>query len=204
MLKKANGFRLKFILALVAVLMLIVLVPSGCGDNDNTDGNQNPNTAQGDKGKTSNQTGDGSDQPAQNQQKVTFYFSDEQAMYLLPEERTITKGDKSLEAAVIQDLINGPEKDGLVRTIPEGTKLISITVVNGVANVNFSKEFQSKHWGGSAGETMTLYSVVNSLGELTGIEKVQFLLEGEKKESILNGNMDTTVPIEPDYNLVKK
>ncbi|KAF1083833.1 Sporulation and spore germination [Sporotomaculum syntrophicum] len=203
MLKRVNCFRLKFILVLVAVLALIVLVPAGCGNNGSTDGNQNPNSSQGDKGNNSNQTGDGSDQSAQNQQKVTLYFSDEQAMYLLPEERTVTKGHESLEAAVIQELINGPGKDSLVRTIPEDTKLISISVVNGVANVNFSKEFQSKHWGGSAGETMTLYSVVNSLCELPGIEKVQFLLEGEKKESILNGNMDTTVPIEPDYNLIE-
>lgn len=202
MQKKAKGFRFKCILALVAVLALIVLVPAGCGNNDSANGNQNPNTAQGNKDNTSNLTGDGSDQPALNQHKVILYFSDEQAMYLLPEERIITKENESLEAVVIQELINGPKKDGLVRTVPEGTKLLSISVINRVANVNFSKEFQSKHWGGSAGETMTLYSVVNSLGELPGIEKVQFLLEGEKKESILNGNMDTTVPIEPDYNLV--
>ena len=81
--------------------------------------------------------------------------------------------------------------------------MLSLTVVNGVANVDFSKEFQTRHRGGSAGEIMTIYSVVNTLTELPGVEKVQFLLEGDKLESIL-GHMDTTVPIEPDSNLVEK
>jgi germination protein M len=134
---------------------------------------------------------------------VTLYFGDKDAMYLVPETRTIDKKDGTLEAAVIEELLKGPQKEGSVPTIPEGTKVLSLTVVNGVANVDFSKEFQTRHRGGSAGEIMTIYSVVNTLTELPGVEKVQFLLEGDKLESIL-GHMDTTVPIEPDSNLVEK
>jgi len=135
-------------------------------------------------------------------EKITLYFGDNQAMYLVPEEREVAKGNRTLEEVIIAELIKGPTKPGSTRTIPEGTKLISVSVVDGVAYVNFSKEFQTKHWGGSAGEMMTIYSVVNSLAKLEGIEKVQFLLEGKKQESIL-GHMDTTQPIAPDWKLVK-
>jgi len=187
MLKKRTGYSLSLTLALVAVLVILALTLAGCGNKDGTapNDNQNPNPT-----------------PAQTKQKVTLYFGDDQAMYLEPEERIITRGDASMEQAVIGELIKGPQKPGLVKTIPAETKLISLTVADGVANVNFSQEFQTKHWGGSAGETMTLYSVVNSLCELPGIDQVQFLLAGELKESILNGNMDTSVPLEPDYSLV--
>ncbi|MEW5899284.1 MAG: GerMN domain-containing protein [Bacillota bacterium] len=82
-------------------------------------------------------------------------------------------------------------------------RLLTLTVQDGVAYVNFSKEFQSKHSGGTAGESMTLYSVVNSLARLQEIKQVQFLLEGQKQESIL-GHADTSVPIAPNWNLVAK
>ncbi|AGL00684.1 GerMN domain-containing protein [Desulfoscipio gibsoniae] len=204
-IRKVSGSRL--ILFMMVVLALLTLTLMGCGQNKDSvsqGGNQNPGAAQGDNQTGSDESGHNDDisaKPAQTEQKVTLYFSDDQAMRLVPEKRTVTKGDETLEEVILRELINGPKKDNLVQTIPEGTKLLSVSVVNGVAYVNFSKEFQTKHWGGSSGETMTLYSVVNSLAKLPGIEKVQFLLEGDKKESILNGNMDTTVPLVPDYSL---
>ena len=133
---------------------------------------------------------------------VTLYFGDKDAMYLVPETRTIDKKDGTLEATVIEELLKGPQKEGSVPTIHEGTKVLSLTVVNGVANVISRKSFRLAP-GGSAGEIMTILSVVNTLTELPGVEKVQFLMEGDKLESIL-GHMDTTVPIEPDSNLVEK
>jgi spore germination protein GerM len=72
-----------------------------------------------------------------------------------------------------------------------------------VAYVDFSKEIQTKHWGGSSGEAMTIFSVVNSLARLPGVEKVQFLVEGKVQESLV-GHADTTQPIAPNWNLVKK
>ncbi|MGB9860069.1 MAG: GerMN domain-containing protein [Moorellaceae bacterium] len=145
-----------------------------------------------------------SEQPAPAKAKITLYFADRQAMFLVPEEREVVLGkDDTLEAVVIRELIKGPQKEGLARTLPEGTRLLGVKVVEGVAYVDFSREFKTKHWGGSAGESMTLYSVVNSLGKLPGIKKVQFLLEGQKEESIL-GHADTTEPIAPNWDLVAR
>lgn len=202
--RQRKRFSFKFTVALLAMFAMLALTLAGCGKKaDDTNDSQDPGVSdsQPAQNNDSNEP-DISAKPAQTKQKVTLYFSDDQAMYLAPEERIVTKGDETLEEVIIRELIKGPQKEGLGRTIPEGTELQSVSVVNGVAYVNFSKEFKTKHWGGSAGETMTLYSVVNSLCELPGIEKVQFLLEGEKQESILDGNMDTTVPIDPDFNLM--
>jgi len=150
-----------------------------------------------------NQQPDISAKPIKTNTTLTLYFGDKQAEYLIPESREITKGNETLESAIITELIKGPQKPELSRTIPEGSKLLSVSVVNGVAYVNFSKELQTKHWGGSAGETMTVYSIVNSLGILPGIQKVQFLIEGDKQESIF-GHMDTSIPIDPDWNFSSK
>ncbi|MCG0275797.1 MAG: GerMN domain-containing protein [Thermosediminibacteraceae bacterium] len=134
---------------------------------------------------------------------VTLYFAGENAMYLEPEVREVQKGDKPIEQIVVEELIKGPTKPGLFRTIPEGTRLLSIEVKDGIAYVNFSKEFKENHWGGSTGEAMTINSVVNSLTELPGIEKVQFLIEG-KKEETLAGHVMLDQPFSRNENIIKK
>lgn len=141
-------------------------------------------------------------EPEQTKLKITLYFGDNQAMYLIPEEREVVKRNQMLEEVVLNELIKGPRNPELVRTIPAGTRLLSVQVVDGIAYVNFSKEFQTRHWGGSAGETFTLYSVINSLAKLEGIQKVQFLLEG-KKMATLAGHIETTEPMAPQWNLVQ-
>ena len=141
-------------------------------------------------------------QPTETKVKVTLYFGDKQAMYLEPEERKVTRGNRALEEVVINELIKGPQNPKLTKTVPQGTKLLSVQVVDGTAYVNFSKEFQRNHWGGSTGEIFTIYSVVSSLARLDGIQKVQFLLEGKKMET-LAGHMDLTGPLAPRWDMVK-
>jgi germination protein M len=135
--------------------------------------------------------------------KLTLYFSDNEASYLVPEVREVEVRGKRTAEAVINELIKGPQNPNLSRTIPQETKLRTIKVESGVVYVDFSKEFQTKHCGGSAGEAMTLYSITNSLAELPGVQKVQFLLEGKKVDAIL-GHTNITSPLAPNWNLVKK
>lgn len=152
--------------------------------------------------KPDNKTG-ASTEPAVTKLKLTLYFSDNQSTCLRPETREVTIKGKRTAEAVINELIRGPKSSKLSRTVPQESKLRSIKVESGVVYVNFSKEFQAKHSGGSAGETMTLYSITNSLAELPGVNKVQFLLEGKKVNSIL-GHTSTTTPLAPNWSLVEK
>lgn len=175
----------------LAVLAILVLVAAGCF----TEPQQSSDPEQ--------QSPDISSQPTVTEKTVTLYFSDEQAMYLKPETRVVTSSQKPLEQVIVEELIKGPRDSKLQITVPKEARLISVQVVDKTAQLNFSREFQSKHWGGSTGEMMTLYSITNSLCKLDGIEKVQFLLEGEQVESIL-GHSDTTMPIAPNWDLIAK
>lgn len=189
-----NKYALKNKLLALGLVLLLALVAVGCGKKTGT-------VQEGSSQGPENSAKPAPTQPAPTQEKVTLYFGDREAMYLLPEEREVIKGEESLETVIINELIKGPQNASAVRTVPEDSKLLSVSVAEGVAYVNFSKEFQAKHWGGSAGESMTLYSIVNSLAQLPEIEKVQFLLEGNKEESIL-GHADTTMSIEPNWDLI--
>ena len=146
-------------------------------------------------------------QPQLATMEVVLYFSDDQAMYLVPEKRNITieegTGDEVLATSIIKELIAGPQNKELHATIPAEAKVLSVKIKEGVASADFSKELQSKHWGGSTGEGMTLYSIANTLTELDSIDKVELLIEGKKVES-LAGHIDTTVPLERNKDIIKK
>jgi len=135
--------------------------------------------------------------------ELTLYFSDDQAMYLVPEQRKVAIGEgESIAEAVVKELIKGPSSAGLKRTIPPETSLLSLTIEKGVAEVDFSRGIQDSRYGGSAGESMLIYSIVNSLTELPEINQVQILVEGKKIES-LYGHIGIAEPLDPNPGLVQ-
>lgn len=114
---------------------------------------------------------------------ATLFFSDSDAMYLVGEKRDVTVNEgETLEAAVIRELIDGPRTDSLWSAIPEGTRLLSASTKNGLCTVDFSAEFVDNSPGGTASERMAIGSVVNTLTQLEGVQKVQFLIDGKKRE----------------------
>lgn len=114
---------------------------------------------------------------------ITLYFGDSNAEYVIAEKRQIefSKGEQ-LERIIFLELMKGPKTEGLHATIPKGTKLLSVRTGKGLCTLDLSKEFVDNSPGGTAGEAMTLNSIVDSLTELGSIKKVQFLIEGQKRE----------------------
>lgn len=128
---------------------------------------------------------------------VKLYFSNEGATALVPEEREIeVSPTQPVEKAIMEQLITGPKKEGHISTVPPETKIRDITTTeDGICYVDLSAEFVTKHNGGTTGEMITIYSIVNSLTELENVKKVQFLIEGEKQEEY-KGYIDFSKPFE--------
>ena len=138
----------------------------------------------------------------QNEVNVKLYFSDNEAMYFVKESRKINvPTGESAEKLIVAELIKGPTKEKAVKTVPAETKIRSVETKDGICFVNLSNEFITKHSGGSSAEYMTIYSVVNSLTELSHIEKVQFLIEGEKKDTLVHFTLNE--PFERDEAMIK-
>ena len=116
-----------------------------------------------------------------------LYYASSDGLSLVPEVREIEISDKeSAELLVVKELLKGPSANGVSKTIPSETKVLSVETKEGICLVNFSNDFITKHSGGAAAEALTIYSVVNSLTELEGVDKVQFLIEGQKRESFIH------------------
>ena len=138
----------------------------------------------------------------QDEANITLYFSDEDADSLVREIRRvkIPKGE-TMEKIILSELISGPGKDKTYRTLPQETKIRSVETTDGVCFVNLSQDFITKYLGGTASERLTVYSIVNSLTELTNVEKVQFLIEGEKKDVFIH--MVFNEPIMRDVSMLE-
>lgn len=114
---------------------------------------------------------------------VTLFFSDTDAQCLWAETRAVPADNVALR--VLEALAEGPLTDELVRTIPSGARVRSVTIENGLAVVDYSAELRTNHPGGSAGELMTAYSIVGSLAALDDVDAVQIMLEGEVIDSLV-------------------
>lgn len=117
---------------------------------------------------------------------------DENLEKLIPEKRTVECGDISLEETIVKELMKGPENNNLSTLIPTNVKLLGVEVSDNTAFVNFS---QKNLYGSSMEETFTINQIVGSLLELDNIEKVQFLIDGKKAESLM-GHFDIAEPFE--------
>ncbi len=139
----------------------------------------------------------------QDEANITLYFSDADASCLVREIRRVKvpKGE-SMEKLIVTELIKGPQQDKRYRTIPAETKVRSVEIKDGVCFVNLSDEFITKYNGGTSAEQLTVYSIVNSLTELSNVDKVQFLIEGKKKDVFVH--MIFNEPIARDISMIQK
>ncbi|MDW7651900.1 MAG: GerMN domain-containing protein [Bacillota bacterium] len=126
---------------------------------------------------------DAQESPSVSVETAILYFARPDATAVVPEERKIAfppeAGIEEQLQIVLEELIDGPERTDLARTIPENVRVLSLRVEENVATVDFSREMHTEHTGGAAGESMTILSIVNTMTEFRGIELVMMKVAGE-------------------------
>jgi spore germination protein GerM len=136
---------------------------------------------------------------------VHLYFADKNNSFLKAEERDLLHSSDPIEfgKAVVEALIDGP-RTGLMRTIPEGTKLKAFyNTQDGTAYVDLSDTVKDSHPGGVKSELFTIYSVVDSLIlNIPEIHAVKFLING-KEAMTLNGHIDLRSPFKANMLLIR-
>lgn len=111
---------------------------------------------------------------------ITLYFSNEKGDKLVQEvQERHYNSNISLEKLVMEQLIKGPIGSKGVSAIPNGTKLVSVSVLDGVCFVNLDEGFLNQNY--EIDEGVVIYSIVNSLAELPNVNKVQISVNGDTK-----------------------
>ena len=104
---------------------------------------------------------------------VSLYFPDKEKQEIKPEARLID----------IEMLIQGPKNDKLERVIPEGTKVLKTYMENDCLVIDFSKDFLNYDMEKENGKNNMVKSIVNTLTELTEVNKIKILIEGNENEN---------------------
>lgn len=110
---------------------------------------------------------------------ITLYFSNLEGTALLQEiqEDIHYSSNISLEKLVVEQLLKGPQENTGRAVIPDGTKLVNVSVVDGVCFVNLDEGFLNQNY--EIAEPVVIYAIVNSLTELTNVNKVQISVNGD-------------------------
>ena len=121
---------------------------------------------------------------------VSLYFFNETTQSLAPEGRLIDVKEllDNPYMKLMELLIQGPQNESLVATIPEGTKVNKAEVKGDILYLDLSKEFIDNHSGGEEQESRTIYSIVNTMTNLTEVDAVKILIDGEENKAF-NDNL---------------
>lgn len=122
---------------------------------------------------------------------ITLYFLNPDTYTISPEARQIDAKqllDNPYEI-LINLLIEGPKNEKLLKLIPENTKLNSAKIENNILYIDFSEEFIKEQNLGKQQEELILQSIVNTVTELTEINKVAILINGETDKGFPDGEL---------------
>lgn len=109
---------------------------------------------------------------------LDLYFANATGDKLVKERDNFNySSNMSMEKVVVEQLIKGPVSDHAYPCIPAETKILSITTKDGICYVNLDEGFMGQ--GYDVSEAVPIYSIVNSLLELSDVNKVQILINGE-------------------------
>ncbi|MBR5407538.1 MAG: GerMN domain-containing protein [Lachnospiraceae bacterium] len=133
--------------------------------------------------------------------KLLLYYANAEGTGLVrTTENVAYNSNISLEKLVCEHLISGPLAYGAYPVTDPGVHLMAVTTKDGVCYVNLSKEFLVKQ--GNLTDEVVLYSFVNSLTELSNVNKVQFMIDSETEISFGEHSYLNT-PFERDLELIE-
>ena len=129
-----------------------------------------------------------------------IYYVDSSMQRLIPVDMDIgcTTQTKAAQK-VINKLIEGEDYNRrILRLLPKDKKCMSVKVKENTAYVNLTERFTENIPENKNQEILMLYSIVNSLTSIDGIDTVKFLFDGEERKTYIGG-IDMREVFIPDY-----
>lgn len=113
---------------------------------------------------------------------LRLYFANEDGDGLIAVNRELAHNadisNVPMEKLVVEQLISGPANSATYPTISPDTKLVNITVRDNICYLTFDSAILTAV--NNVTTDVTIYSIVNSLVELSNINKVQISVDGNK------------------------
>lgn len=110
--------------------------------------------------------------------ELNLYFTNEEGNQLVPEARQVYyNGNTPIEKVIVEQLLRGPGESGHYATLPSDTRIVGVSVADGIAYVNLGKQFVDDALPVDA--QIPIYSIVNSLIDAGNVSQVQISINGD-------------------------
>ncbi len=138
-------------------------------------------------------------------QLATLYFPALNEDKIMPESHPITwaQADADRVRQIVLALAEGSHQ-GYGRVLPASTTVRAVFMAaDGTVYLDLSNDILSDFEPGIESETLSIYSIVNSITiNIPSVKRVQFLIQGQEVET-LDGHADLTAAFTPDLTRVK-
>lgn len=133
---------------------------------------------------------------------VSLYFYNESAKSLASEGRLIDAKElvEDPYRKLMELLIEGPQNTSLSKTIPDGTRVNKAEFKGETLYLDLSKEFIENHQGGEEQESITIYSIVNTMTNLTEVNAVKILIDGKENQAF----KDNKIKFDDPFVVIKE
>ena len=133
--------------------------------------------------------------------ELTLYFANEAGDALVKETRTVMRSSNtSMERLIMEQLIEGPESEGAYPTIPADVKLLNISISDSVCSINLDAAFLNNTL--PVANDIPIYSIVNSLLELSTVNRVQIRINGSQ-DAMFRDQISLNTTFERNYEYIE-
>lgn len=133
--------------------------------------------------------------------RLHLYFANEDGDQLVDTYRNVVYNSNiSMERLVVEQVLKGPNSDVVFPTLNPASKVLSVTTRDGVCYVNLDQAFLTEPYGVTS--QVAIYSLVNSLTELSSVSAVQITIEGKTGKSFMDSSLSSA--FERNLSAVRK
>ena len=133
--------------------------------------------------------------------ELMLYFANEEGTALVPVYREVVYNSNiSMERLAVEQLLKGPNTNIAYATLNPDAKLNSISVRDGVCYVDFDSNFLTQP--NNVTSEVAIYSLVNTLVNITEVNKVQISVNGETNVTFME-NINLSNMFERNLDIVE-
>lgn len=136
---------------------------------------------------------------------IVIYLTDAEGKALKESSLIVeSDGTRTIEELAVYQIISGPlpEQSGLFPVLSDKTVINKIRTVDGICYVDFNEEFYNRPENVS--DEVAVYSVVNSLCEISEVTKVKISVNGEDKKNYGNIKLSELLILKPELLDIEK
>ena len=135
-----------------------------------------------------------------NNATITLYFANPEGNGLVAETQSVYyNSNVPMEKLILEHLIAGPKSEGLTASVPPETGISDLTVADGVCYVSLDSGFEKYNY--NVNESVVIYSIVDSLTELSYVDRVQISINGDSSRNYRD-DVSLSVPFERDMTFL--